>query len=102
MGHDRIIGARQAGYRIQQDADVLFMFDEPLGLFDHHFGHSHVTFGRLVKGRGNHLGFDRPFHIGDLFRPLIDQKHDQFHVRVIGGNRVSDFLKDDSFPGFGR
>src|SRR3546814_3920710 len=37
-GHDGVVGAAQAGDRIEQDHHVLLVLDQPLGLLDHHFG----------------------------------------------------------------
>ena len=49
--HDRVVGARQARDRVEQDDDVLLVLDQPLGLLDDHLGHLHVPLRRLVEGR---------------------------------------------------
>ena len=50
------------------------MLDQALGLFDHHLGDLHVPRGRLVEGGTDHFALDRPLHVSDFFRPLIDQQ----------------------------
>ena len=40
--HDRVVGARQAGDRVEQDDDVLLVLDQALGLLDDHLGDLHV------------------------------------------------------------
>ena len=48
---------------------------------------------RLIKGRGNNLPLHRPLHVGHLFRPFIDQQHDQITFRVVLFDRVGDVLQ---------
>src|SRR5438309_2651242 len=71
-GHDRVVGAAQAGDRIEQDDDVLLVLDETLGLFDHHLGDLDVALRRLVKGGGDDLALHRALHVGHFLRPLVD------------------------------
>ena len=54
-GHDRVVGARQARDRVEQDDDVLLVLDEALGLLDHHLGDLHVALRRLVERRRDDL-----------------------------------------------
>ena len=46
-----VVGAGQAGDRVEQDHDVPLVLDQALGLLDHHLGHLDVARGRLVEGR---------------------------------------------------
>jgi hypothetical protein len=38
---------------------------------------------RLVEGRRNHFAADRPLHVGDFFRPLVDQQDDQVDLGMV-------------------
>jgi probable HAF family extracellular repeat protein len=80
----RVVGAREAGDRVEQDEHVLAVLDEPLGLLDDHLGDLHVALRRLVEGRRDHLAVDRSLHVGDLLGPLVDEQHDQVDLRVVG------------------
>ncbi len=55
--------------------------------------------GRLIEGRGDHLALYRALHVGDLFRALVDQKHDQIALRMVGGDGVGDVLEDHGLAG---
>ena len=80
-GHDGVVGAREAGDRVEQDDDVVLVLDEALGLLDHHLGDLHVARGRLVEGRADDLALDRALHVGDFFGPLVDEQHDERRSR---------------------
>ena len=94
-----VVGARQAGDRVEQDDHVLLVLDQALGLLDHHLGDLHVAGGGLVEGRGDHLALHRALHVGDLFRALVDQQHDQHHLGVVLGHRVRDRLQQHGLAG---
>ena len=47
--HDGVVGAAEAGDRIEQDHDVLLVLDQALGLFDHHFGDLDVARARARR-----------------------------------------------------
>ena len=49
-GTDRVVGAREAGDRVEQDHDVPLVLDQALRLLDHHLGDLHVALRRLVEG----------------------------------------------------
>ena len=78
-----VVGARQARDRVEQDHHVLLVLDQALGLLDHHLGDLHVALRRLVERRRDHLAVDRALHVGDFFRPLVDQQHDQVDLGMI-------------------
>ena len=40
-----------------------------------------VAFDVAVEAAGEHFAVDAPLHVGDFFRPLVDQQHDQRHAR---------------------
>jgi hypothetical protein len=67
-GHHGVVGAAQAGDRIEKDDNVAAMLDQALGLLNHHFGDLHVAHRRLVEGRGDNLALHRALHVGDFFR----------------------------------
>ena len=75
------------------------MFDQALGLFDHHFRDLDVANRRLVESRGNDLASDRPLHVGHFLRPLVDQQDDQITLRVICRDRLRDILQQDRLSG---
>jgi hypothetical protein len=75
--HHGVVGARETRDRVEQDHDVALVLDEALGLLDHHLGHLHVARGRLVEGRLMTSPLHRALHVGDFFRALVDQQHDQ-------------------------
>ena len=83
----------------EQDHDVAAVLDQALGLFDDHLGDLDVAHRRLVEGRGNYLALHRALHVGDFFRPLVDQEHDQIAFRVIVGDRVGDVLQQHGLAG---
>ena len=97
--HHRVVGAREAGDRVEQDHHVAAALDQALGLLDHHLGDLHVARGRLVEGGGDHLALHRALHVGDLFGPLVDEQHDQDHLGVVGGDGVGDVLQQHGLAG---
>ena len=77
VGLDGVVGAGQTRNRIQQNHRIAFVLDHPLGFFDDHFGDLDVPFWRLVKGRTNDFGaFATALHVGDFFRPFINQQYE--------------------------
>ena len=83
-GHDRVVGAGQAGDRVEQDHHVLLVLDQPLRLLHHHLRHLHVAVGGLVEGGGDHLAVHGPLHVRDLLRPLVDEQHDEHDLGMVG------------------
>ena len=97
--HDRVVGAAEAGDRIEQDHHVAAVLDEALGLLDHHLGDLHVARGRLVEGRGHDLALHRALHVGDFLRPLVDEQHDEVALGMVGGDRLRDVLQQHRLAG---
>src|SRR5262245_62433181 len=91
--------ARQASYRIEQDHDVAFVFNEPLGLFDDHIGDLNVAGRRLVERRAYDLAVNRPLHVGYFFRALVDQEDDQGDLGMVPGDGVCDVLQQHRLAG---
>jgi hypothetical protein len=54
-----------------------------------------MTLGRFVERGTDDLSLNRPHHVGDFFRPLVDEQHDEKNLRVVRGNRVGDVFKQD-------
>ena len=96
---DGVVGARQARDRIEQDHDVALVLHQALGLFDHHFGHLHVARGGLVEGGTDDFAAHAALHVGDFFRTLVDQQHDQRDFGMIGGDGVGDALQQHRLTG---
>jgi transcription termination factor Rho len=92
-GNHGVVGACQAGDRVEQDHDIAFHFDQALGFFQHHLGHLHVARRRLVEGRSDHFAAHRALHFGHFFRAFVDQQHDQIGIRMIGGDRMRNVLQ---------
>ena len=94
-----VVGAGQAGDRVEQNDDVLAELDVALGLFDHHFGDLNVAAGGLVERAADHLGLGVALHVRDFFRTLVDQQNDQHHVGVVLADGVGDLLKQNRLAG---
>ena len=75
------------------------MLDLALGLLDDHLGNLDVAGLRLVEGRTHDLAANGSLHVGDLFGALVDQQHDQMHVRMVGGDRICDGLQQHRLAG---
>ena len=105
MRHDDVVRAAQTRDRIEENHDVLAVLDQPLGFLDHHVRHLHVPVGRFVERRGDHFDV-RPlhvfFHVGHLFRPLVDEQHDEVDLGVILDDGVGELLHQDGLTGFRR
>ena len=91
----RVIRARQPRDRIEQDDDVLLVFDEPLGFFEHHLRDLRVPLGRFVEGRTDNLSLDRALEVGHFLGTLIDQQHDEDRLGVVREDEIGDLLQQD-------
>ena len=54
----QVVGAREAGDRVEQDDDVAPGLDLALGDLERHLGDVGVVLGRLVEGRADDLALD--------------------------------------------
>ena len=100
--HDRVVGARQARDRIEQDDHVALVLDQALGLLDHHLRDLDVAAGRLVEGAGDDFAAHRARHLGDFLGTLVDQQHDQVALRMVGRDRRGDVLQQHRLAGLRR
>ncbi len=75
------------------------MLDEALRLFDHHLGDLHVALRRLVEGGRDHFALDGSLHVGNFFRPLVDQQDDQEHLGMVRRDRLRDVLQQHRLAG---
>ena len=66
-----VVGAGQAGDRVEQDDDVLASFDHALGFFEHDVGDVDVLVGRFVERAGDDFAVragDGAGHVGHFLR----------------------------------
>ena len=96
----RVVGAREAGDRIEQDDHILLVFDQALGALDDHLGDLHMARCRLVEGGGDDLGAHAALHLGDFLGPLVDEQDDQVHVRMVVHDGLGDVLQHHRLAGF--
>ena len=69
------------------------MFDQPFRLLDHHFGDLNVALRRFVERGGDDLALHAALHVGNFFRPLVDQQDQQEHFGMVVGDRLGDVLQ---------
>ena len=73
-----VVGTTQTSDAVEDDDDVLALFDEALGLLDRQLGDVGVLVARPVERRGDDLAaLDVAAHVGDLFWPLVDEQDDE-------------------------
>src|SRR5690606_10289535 len=97
-----VVRTAQAGDRVEQHDDVVTQLHQALGTLDGELGDRGVVLGRAVEGRGDDLALDRPLHVGDLFRTLVDEDDHQVALGVVVGDRVGDRLHDHGLAGLRR
>ena len=98
---DRVVGTGQTGDAVQENDDILLVFDQPLGLFEHHFSDLRMALGRFVECRADDFSLHLPLPIGDFLRPFVDQQHDQCHFLVVLENGPGDGLQQHRLSGPG-
>jgi hypothetical protein len=81
--HHGVVGAGQAGDRVQQDHHVLAVLDQAPALGQHHVRPPARAARGLVEGRTDDLAVHRAGHVGHFLGPLVDEQHDQVHLGVI-------------------
>ena len=101
-GRRQVVGAAEAGDRVEQHDDVVAQLDEPLGPLDGQLGDRGVVVGGTVEGRVDDLALHRPLHVGDLFRTLVDEDDHQVALGVVLGDRVGDRLQHHRLAGLRR
>ena len=70
---------------------------ESAGLLQHHIGHLHVPFSRLIESRSHHFSLYAAAHISNLLRTLVDKKDDLINLRVIIRNGICYRLEQHGF-----
>ena len=76
---------------------------QPFGLLEHHTRHLHVPVGGFVEGGADHLGLRATgLHVGDFFRPLVDEQDDERDLGMILDDRVGELLQQDRLATLGR
>ena len=98
--HNGVVGAREPRYGIEQNDDVLLVFDQTLGFLQHHLGNLYVARGRFIERRGHHLAFDRTLHFGNFFGALIDQQNDQVNLGKVCRDGMSNVLQHHGLAAF--
>ncbi len=74
------------------------MFNQTLGLFDHHLGDLHVARRRFVEGRAYDLAVHRALHIGDLFGSLVNEEDNQNNLLVVVRDGLGNILQHHGLP----
>ena len=98
----QVVGAGEAGDRVEQDHDVAAGLDLALGDLEGHLGDVGVVLGRLVEGGADDLALDRAAHVRDFLGPLADERDHQEDLRVVGADAVGDVLEEHRLAGLGR
>ena len=98
----QVVGAREAGDRVEQDHDVAAGLDLALGDLERHLGDVGVVLGRLVEGRADDLALDAAAHVRDFLGPLADEGDHQQDLRVVGADAVGDLLEEHRLAGLRR
>ena len=95
VGHGRVVRSGESRDRVQQDDHVLLVLHQSLRLLEHHLRHLGVPVRRLVERGGDDLGRHVLLHVRDLLRALVDEKDDQFALRMIVQDGVGDLLEEN-------
>lgn len=98
----KVIRARQARDGVEQDDNVLAVFDKAFGTLDDKFGHGDVILAGHVEGRGNDFAVDAALHVGDFLGALVDEQTHKVHFGIVGTDGSRDVLEDSRLAGLGR
>jgi len=101
-GHHRVVGPGQTRDGVEQNDHILLVFDQALGLFNHHLCHLHMACGGLIKGGRHDLAAHTALHLRHLLGTLVDEQHDQGDIGVVGSNGVGDGLHHHRLAALGR
>ena len=102
MRHLHVVRPRQPRDAVQQNHHVLAELHHAPRLLDHHLRHLHVPRRRFVERRADHFTVHRPLHVRHLFRPLVDQQHDDVALGTVVQDGVGDELEQHGLAGIGR
>src|SRR5215211_5914788 len=102
-GSGEVVGAREPGYAVEQDDDVLPLLDQALYALQDEFGDGDVVVGGLVECRGDDLGLlYTALPVGDLLRALVGEHHEEFGLGVVGRYGLGYLLEDRGLAGLRR
>ncbi|OQA09054.1 MAG: hypothetical protein BWY66_00738 [bacterium ADurb.Bin374] len=101
-GDRDVVGAGQARDRVEQDHDVAPKLDVPLRLFQEQLGNLYMVADMLVECRCDDFGIDRTAHVGDFFRPFVDQQDQHQNFGMVRDDRVGELLEQDRLARFRR
>ena len=79
--HHAVVGAGQAGQRIDDQHHVLPHFHPAPGSLLGQLGHRDVLRRRVVEARRNHLADAGRLDLEDFLRPLVHQEDEQHRLR---------------------
>ena len=97
--HALVVGPGQTRDAVEQHEHLLAPLREAFGSFHDELGRAHVA-GRVAVGTaGHHFAANRPAHLRDLFGPLVDEQHDEVHLRMIRGDGLGDVVQEDGLAG---
>ena len=94
-----VVGASDAGDRIEQDKDVFACFHHAAAPLDHKAGEPDVGFQILVIRGSYHLRLDGALEVSHFLGSLINQQHQNVHFRMVGSDGIGDLLEDGGFAG---
>ena len=97
-----VIRTRQTGNGVKQNHDVLLVLHQTLRALNYHFGNLHVTRRWLIKRRRNDFTANGALHFGHFFRTLVNEQHNQMHIRMIRSNGGCDLLHQHRLTGLRR
>ncbi len=92
----------QACDRVEEDQHVGAVLDHAFGLLEDHLRHLDVPGGRLIEGRTDDLAIlplDLPLHVGDFFRTLVDQEHEDIQIGIVVQRGLGHLLHEDRLAG---
>ncbi len=77
-------------------------FHKTFSLTQHQVGNLHMTVGRLVEGRSNHLGVYATRHVGHLLGALVNEQDNHVGVGMILRDGIRDVLEKHRLTSLGR
>ena len=100
LRRDGVVRAREPRQRVEQNHHVLAVLDQPLRLLEHHVGDLDVTRRSLIEGGAHHFrARGAGDHLRHFFGPLVDEQHDDRHLRMILRDRVRHLVEQDRLSG---
>ena len=97
----QVVGATEAGHRVEQYDNVMAELHKALCALDGEFGDSRVILSRTVEGGGDDLTLHRALHVGDFLRALVNQHDHEVNLGIVGRDCVGDGLHHHRLAGLG-